>query len=173
MRMDKLTAKFQQALADAQSLAVGRDHQFIEPVHVMAALLDQDGGSTRHLLSSADINVDSLSTKISEALDHISPVEGAGGDIHISNSLASLMNLTDKFAQKRDDQYISTELFILAALEDKGELGRLLKEAGVSRGAIEKAIDTMTPEVRSNIRKAGMGELRGLMMLGQKKRITD
>ncbi|KPK11572.1 MAG: Clp protease ClpB [Acidithiobacillales bacterium SG8_45] len=143
MRMDKLTAKFQQALADAQSLAAGRDHQFIEPVHVMAALLAQDGGSTRHLLSSADIKVDSLSTKVSEALDHISAVEGAGGDIHISNSLASLMNLTDKFAQKRGDQYISTELFILAALEDKGELGRLLKEAGVSRGAIEQAIDAM------------------------------
>ncbi|MEJ2106278.1 MAG: ATP-dependent chaperone ClpB [Acidiferrobacteraceae bacterium] len=143
MRMDRLTAKFQQALADAQSLAAGRDHQFIEPVHVMAALLDQDGGSTRHLLAASDINVNSLRSHVGEALDRMPGVEGVGGEIHVSNNLGSLLNLCDKFAQKRGDQYISSELFILAALEDKGELGRLLKEAGLSRGAIEKAIDTV------------------------------
>jgi len=143
MRMDRLTAKFQQALADAQSLAAGRDHQFIEPVHVMAALLDQDGGSTRHLLTASDINVNSLRSHVGEALDRMSGVEGTGGEIHISNNLASLLNLCDKFAQKRGDQYISSELFVLAALEDKGELGRILKEAGLSRGALEKAIDSV------------------------------
>ncbi len=143
MQMDKLTAKFQQALAEAQSLAVGRDHQFIEPLHVMAALLDQDGGTTRHLLSVTDINVDALRSHISSALEKMSTVQGVGGDIHISNSLGSLLNLTDKFAQKRGDKYISTELFVLAALEDKGELGNLLKNAGVSRNGIEKAIEAM------------------------------
>lgn len=143
MQMDKLTAKFQQALAEAQSLAVGRDHQFIEPLHVMAALLDQDGGTTRHLLSVTDINVDALRSHISSALEKMSTVQGVGGDIHISNSLGSLLNLTDKFSQKRGDKYISTELFVLAALEDKSELGSLLKNAGVSRNGIEKAIEAM------------------------------
>lgn len=143
MQMDKLTAKFQQALAEAQSLAVGRDHQFIEPLHVMAALLDQDGGTTRHLLSATDINVDGLRSQISAALEKMSSVQDAGGDIHVSNALGSLLNLTDKFAQKRGDKFISTELFVLAALGDKGELGELLKQAGVSRNGIEKAIETM------------------------------
>ncbi len=143
MQMDKLTAKFQQALAEAQSLAVGRDHQFIEPLHVMAALLNQDGGTTRHLLSATDINVESLHSQTGAALEKMSSVHGVGGDIHISNALGSLLNLTDKYAQKRGDSYISTELFVLAALEDKGELGRVLKSAGVSRNGIEKAIEKM------------------------------
>ncbi|MDH5648884.1 MAG: ATP-dependent chaperone ClpB, partial [Gammaproteobacteria bacterium] len=143
MNMDKLTTKFQQALASAQSLAIGRDHQFIEPIHLMTALLDQEGGSTRHLLANSDVNVDALRSKLGRALDSVSSVEGAGGDIHVSNDLAKLLNLTDKYAQKRKDQYISTELFILAALEDKGQLGSLLKEAGVSRNGIEKAIDNL------------------------------
>ncbi len=143
MQMDKLTAKFQQALAEAQSLAVGRDHQFIEPLHVMAALLDQDGGTTRHLLSATDISVDGLRSQISAALEKMSSVQGVGGDIHVSNALGSLLNLTDKYAQKRGDKFISTELFVLAALEDKGELGGLLKQAGVSRNGIEKAIESM------------------------------
>jgi ATP-dependent Clp protease ATP-binding subunit ClpB len=143
MQMDKLTAKFQQALAEAQSLAVGRDHQFIEPLHVMAALLDQDGGTTRHLLSATDISVDALRSHVSAALEKMSSVQDAGGDVHVSNALGSLLNLTDKYAQKRGDKFISTELFVLAALEDKGELGGLLKQAGLSRNAIEKAIETM------------------------------
>ncbi len=143
MRMDKMTSKFQQALAEAQSLAVGRDHQFIEPAHLMAALLDQDGGIIRQLLAKSGVNVNVLRTKLSQALDRLPSVEGTGGDVHISNDLGKLLNLTDKFAQKRGDQYISSELFILAALEDKGELGRLLQEAGVSRNGVEKAIDEM------------------------------
>ncbi len=143
MQMDKLTAKFQQALAEAQSLATGRDHQFIEPLHVMAALLDQDGGTTRHLLSATDTNINALRSQISAALEKMSSVQGVGGDIHLSNALGSLLNLTDKYAQKRGDKFISTELFVLAALEEKGELGSLLKTAGVSRSGIEKAIETM------------------------------
>ena len=136
MRMEKLTSKFQQALAEAQSLAVGRDHQFIEPVHLMVALLDQDGGSTRSLLGKTDVNVNALRSKLSQMLDRTSTVEGHGGDVHISNDLGKLLNLTDKYAQKRGDQFISSELFVLAALDDRGELGAALKEAGASKSAI-------------------------------------
>src|SRR5690606_11427975 len=143
MRMDKLTSKFQMALADAQSLALGRDHQFIEPIHVMAALLDQQGGTTRHLLASCDVNVNALRSKIDQALDRLPTVHGAGGEVHISNDLAKLLNLTDKYAQKRGDEYIASELFLLAALEDSGTLGRLLREAGVSKNGVEKAIDEL------------------------------
>jgi ATP-dependent Clp protease ATP-binding subunit ClpB len=143
MRMDKMTAKLQQALADAQSLAVGRDHQFIEPVHLMTALLDQEGGSTRQLLSNCDVNVNALRSKLSNALDRLATVEGAGGEVLVSNELGRLLNLTDKYAQKRGDSYISTELFLLAALEEKGELGRLLREAGASRSGLEQAIDAL------------------------------
>ncbi len=143
MRMDKMTAKLQQALADAQSLAVGRDHQFIEPVHLMTALLDQEGGSTRQLLANCDVNVTALRSKLSNVLDRLARVEGAGGEVLVSNELGRLLNLTDKYAQKRDDSYMSTELFLLAALEDKGELGRLLREAGASRAGLERAIDAL------------------------------
>jgi len=143
MRMDKLTTKFQQALAEAQSLALGRDHQFIEPAHVMTELLDQEGGSIRSLLARGDVNVDALRTRLGQALDRMAQVQGAGGEVHISNDLSRLLNLTDKYAQKRGDQYISSELFVLAALEDAGELGRLLKQAGVSKNGLEKAIDAM------------------------------
>ena len=141
MRMDKLTTKFQEALASAQSLALGRDHQFIEPVHLMTALLDQEGGTTRHLLARSDVNVDALRARLGQALDRLPRVEGVGGEVHVSNDLAKLLNLTDKFAQKRGDQYISSELFVLAALDDQGELGRLLKQAGVSKNGLEKAIE--------------------------------
>ncbi len=143
MRMDKLTTKFQMALAEAQSLAVGRDHQFIEPVHVLVALLDQDGGTTRPLFAKADVNANALRSKLGQMLDRMPSVEGNGGEVHISNDLSKLLNLTDKFAQQRGDEYITSELFMLAALEDKGELGRLLKEAGVSKGGIDKAIESL------------------------------
>ncbi|MBK1725087.1 ATP-dependent chaperone ClpB [Thiocystis violacea] len=143
MRMDKLTAKFQMALADAQSLALGRDHQFIEPVHLMVALLDQEGGSVRHLLNQADVNANRLRSSLGEALDRLPTVQGAGGDVHLGNDLSRLLNLTDKLAQQRKDQYVSSELFVLAALEDKGVLGNALREAGASKGAIEKAIDAV------------------------------
>jgi ATP-dependent Clp protease ATP-binding subunit ClpB len=143
MRTDKLTTKFQQALGEAQSLALGRDHQFIEPLHLMTALLDQEGGTTRGLLTQCDVNVDALRTRLGQALDRLPSVEGAGGEVHVSNDLAKLLNLTDKYAQKRGDQYISSELFVLAALEDGGELGRLLKATGVSKAGIEMAIDNL------------------------------
>src|SRR5204863_1953734 len=143
MRMDKLTSKFQAALADTQSLAVGRDHQFIEPVHLLAALLDQDGGTTRSLLAQAGANADLLRTKVSEALDRLPTVQGAGGEVHVSNDLAKLLNVTDKYAQKRGDQYIASELFLLAALEDKGQTGQLLREAGASRHGLEKANEAL------------------------------
>ena len=143
MRMDKLTSKFQLALADAQSLAVGRDHQYIEPMHVMAALLDSQGGSVRHLLDKAGTNVNLLRSHLGQALDRMPKVEGVGGEVHVSNELNKVLNLTDKLAQKRGDQYISSELFVLAALEDKGQLGTLLRDCGAVKGAIEKAIDEL------------------------------
>ncbi len=143
MRMDKLTSKFQLALAEAQSMALGRDHQMIEPTHLMVALLDQDGGTARPLLSQAEVNVTQLRSKLGEALDRLPRVEGAGGDVHPSNDLIRLLNLTDKYAQQRKDQYISSELFVLAALEDKGPLGELLRKAGASKGMIEQAIEKM------------------------------
>jgi ATP-dependent Clp protease ATP-binding subunit ClpB len=141
MRMDKLTTKFQTALADAQSLAVGRDHQFIEPVHVMVALLDQQGGTVRHLLQLAGVNVNLLRSQLGNAMDRLPKVEGTGGDVHISNDLNRLLNVTDKLAQQRKDQYISSELFVLAALDDRGTVGDVLRKAGASKGAIEKAIE--------------------------------
>jgi ATP-dependent Clp protease ATP-binding subunit ClpB len=143
MRMDKLTSKFQMALADAQSLAVGRDHNYIEPVHVLVALLDQEGGSVRHLLTQAGVNTNLLRSHLGEMLDRLPTVQGASGDVHISNDLSRLLNLTDKLAQQRKDQYISSELFVLAALEDKGELGKLLRDTGASKSVVEKAIENM------------------------------
>ncbi|MES9818416.1 MAG: ATP-dependent chaperone ClpB [Candidatus Thiodiazotropha sp.] len=143
MRMDRLTSKFQMALADAQSLAVGRDHQFIEPVHLMIALLDQDGGTIRHLLTQSDVNVNQLRSSLSAAMEQLSSVEGAAGDLHISNDLGRLLNQTDKLAQQRNDQYISSELFVLAAVEDKGELGEMLRTAGGSKAALEQSIEKL------------------------------
>jgi ATP-dependent Clp protease ATP-binding subunit ClpB len=141
MRQDKLTAKFQAALADAQSLALGRDHQILEPAHVMLALLDSSGGTVRPLLMKAGADVNKLRSELGALLDKLPKVEGTPGDIHVSNDLTRLLNVTDKLAQKRGDQYISSELFVLAAFEDKGPLARILKDAGVVRGAVEKAID--------------------------------
>ncbi|MGH8501808.1 MAG: ATP-dependent chaperone ClpB [Gammaproteobacteria bacterium] len=144
MRIDKLTSKFQLALQDAQSLAVGRDHPFIEPVHLMIGLLDQDGGSVRHLLTQADVNVNRLRSQLGEALDRLPQVQGASaGEVHVSKDLNRLLNLTDKLAQQRNDDYISSELFVLAALEDRGPLGEILKRDGVSKQALEKAIESM------------------------------
>jgi len=111
--MDKLTAKFQLALADAQSLAVGRDHQFIEPIHLMLALLGQEGGTVWHLLSLADVNANRLRSGLGEALERLPQVQGVAGDLHVSNDLGRLLNQTDKLSQQRNDQYISSELFVL------------------------------------------------------------
>ena len=140
MRMDRLTTKFQQGLADAQSLAIGRDHQFIEPVHLMLALLDQEGGSARPLLDRAGVNVTLLRSRLQGELGRIASVEGVEGDLHPSNDLLRLLNVTDKLAQKRGDQYISSELFVLAACDDRGTLGRVMKDSGASKSALEKGI---------------------------------
>jgi ATP-dependent Clp protease ATP-binding subunit ClpB len=143
MRLDKLTSKFQMALADAQSFAVGQDHQFIEPAHVMVALLDQQGGSVRGLLTNSGVNVNLLRSQLGDAIDRLARVEGAGGDIHIGSELTKLFNLTDKLAQQREDQYISSELFVLAAMDDKSPLKNVMEQAGAVRGAIEKSIDDL------------------------------
>ena len=143
MRLDKLTSKFQMALADAQSLAVGQDHQFIEPAHVMVALLDQQGSTVRGLLTKAGVNVNLLRSQLGDAVDRLPRVEGAGGEVHVGNDLTKLFNLTDKLAQERDDQYISSELFVLAAMDGKSPLRPILEQAGGVQGALEKAIDDL------------------------------
>ncbi len=141
MRMDKLTSKFQMALADAQSLAVGRDHQFIEPTHLMLALLDQEGGSVRHLLSAAGVQVNALRSQLGEALDRLPSVQGAAGEVHLSNDLVRQLNIADKLSQQRKDQFISSELYVLAVLNDKGSVKELLQNAGASTAAVEQAIN--------------------------------
>ncbi|MBU6378123.1 MAG: ATP-dependent chaperone ClpB [Gammaproteobacteria bacterium] len=141
MRQERLTERFKQGLGEAQSLALGRDHQIIEPAHVLLALLDQQGGTVRPLLVKAGGNVQRLRTDLLAALERLPKVEGTPGEIHISNDLQRLLNVTDKLAQGKGDQYISSELFVLAAFEDKALLVRLLKDAGFSRAALDKAID--------------------------------
>ena len=141
MRMDKFTSKFQLALADAQSLAVGLDNAMIEPAHVLVALLDQDGGSTRNLLTKAGVRVNGLRSRLGEILDQLPKVEGAAGEINISNDTQKVLNVMDKLAQKRGDHYIASEIFLLAAFDLKAELKQLLEQYGASKDAIEKAID--------------------------------
>ncbi|MFT3806879.1 ATP-dependent chaperone ClpB [Arenimonas sp.] len=143
MRMEKLTSRFQQALSDAQSLAVGRDHNLIEPVHLMVALIDQPGGSTRPLLAQAGVNVALLRQRLGEALDGLPKVSGQEGNLSVGNELARLLNITDKLAQQRGDAFIASELFVLAAIDDKGELGRALKQAGANKAKIEQGIDAL------------------------------
>ena len=141
MRMDKLTSRFQQALADAQSLAVGRDHNLLEPVHVLTALLDQSGGSTRPMLAQAGVNVPLLRERLGEALEKLPKVSGQAGNLSVGNDLTRLLNQTDKLAQQHGDQFIASDWFVLAALEDGGEAGRALKAAGANRQAVQAAID--------------------------------
>jgi ATP-dependent Clp protease ATP-binding subunit ClpB len=143
MRSDKLTTKFQQALADAQSMAVGNDNPYIEPVHVLAALLGQDDRATALLLQKAGVNVGQLQPSLKKAIERLSKVEGTGGEIQVSRDLNNLLNLTDKEAQKHGDQFIPTEMFVLALTGDKGEAGKLLKDAGGSRKSIEQAIESV------------------------------
>ncbi len=141
MRADKLTSRFQQALGDAQSLAVGRDHQFIEPLHVMASLLGQEGGSTTHLLGLAGVDMGKLQHGVLSGIDALPRVQGHNGELHLSRELECLLNRTDQYAQKRNDHYISSELFSLAAVEDRSELGRLMRDSGADKQKIEAAID--------------------------------
>jgi ATP-dependent Clp protease ATP-binding subunit ClpB len=143
MRMDKLTSRFQQALSDAQSLAVGRDHNLIEPAHLLLALLDQPGGGTRPLLAQAGVNVPVLRERLAEALDKLPKVSGQAGNVSVGNDLSRLLNVSDKLAQQRGDAFIASELFVLAALDDKGDAGRALKAAGADKTRLEAAIDGM------------------------------
>ncbi|ENO83206.1 ATP-dependent chaperone ClpB [Thauera sp. 27] len=143
MRFDKLTTKFQQALADAQSIAVGNDQQFIEPLHVLQALLEQDDGGSVSLLQRAGVNVPPLKSAVGKAIGRLAKVEGHGGEVSIGRDLNNLLNITDREAQKRGDQFIASEMFLLALADDKGEAGRLLKEHGLARKALEAAIEAV------------------------------
>jgi ATP-dependent Clp protease ATP-binding subunit ClpB len=143
MRMDKLTSRFQQSLADAQSLAVGRDHTIIEPAHLLLAMLDQQGGGARPLLAQAGVNVPVLRERLAELLDKLPKVSGQAGNVQVGNDLARMLNVTDKLAQQRGDAYIASELFLLAALEDGGETARAMKAAGADKAKLEAAIDKL------------------------------
>ncbi len=143
MRLDRFTSKFQIAISDAQSLALGRDHQYIEPVHLMMALLNQQGGSVRPLFDQAKVNVNSLRSSLSEAIERLPQLQGIGGDVQLSNDTLKLLNLSDKIAQKRKDDYITSEIFVLACMEDKGQLGTIFKTLGVKQEAIESAINAL------------------------------
>ncbi|MGD9787737.1 MAG: ATP-dependent chaperone ClpB [Sulfuricellaceae bacterium] len=143
MRFDKLTTKFQQALSDAQSLAVGLDNAYIEPQHLLLALLQQEDGGTASLLQRAGAQVAALKDALRKSVERLPKVEGTGGEISISRDLNNLLNLTDKEAQKRGDAFIASEMFLLAAVQDKGEVGRLLKDNGVGKEALEQAVNAV------------------------------
>ena len=140
MRMDKMTNQLQLALADAQSLALGMDHNFIEPVHLLSALLEQKGGSARPLLQKAGANLPGLVTGVKSALEALPRVTGTGGDVHLSNDLGRILNVADKLAQKGGDTYISSELVLLALLESKTTAGQLLQSSRVTPAALKTAI---------------------------------
>ncbi|MDR2614872.1 MAG: AAA family ATPase, partial [Candidatus Accumulibacter sp.] len=140
MRQDRLTTKFQQALSDAQSLAIGHDNQMIAPQHLLLSLLQQEDGATSSLLAQAGVKVQALKTALDQAIDRLPKVEGHGGEVQVGRDLLNLLNLTDREAQKRGDQFIASEMFLLAVCEDKGETGRLTKQHGLTRPALEQAI---------------------------------
>src|SRR4051795_5599493 len=139
MRFDKFTTKLQEALAEAQSAALGNDNQYIEPPHLLNALLNDPG--IAGLIAKAGGNTNALRKALADAIARLPKVEGTPGEVHISRELTTLLNVADKEAQKRGDQYIASELFLLAAAGDKGEAGRLLQQAGVTKAALEKAIE--------------------------------
>jgi ATP-dependent Clp protease ATP-binding subunit ClpB len=143
MRQDKLTTKLQEALADAQSLAVGNDNQYIEPAHLLLALLNQDDGGARSLLQRAGVNVGSLTTSLKSALDRLAKVSGNGGEVQVGRELVSLLNLADRESQKRGDQFLSSEMILLALVDDKSDAGRLAREAGLTKKALESAVDAV------------------------------
>ena len=143
MRTDKLTTRFQSALSDAQSLAVGRDNQFIEATHVLLALLAQDASTVSQVLSSTGVNVNALNVKLNEALERLPKVEGHQGDVQLSNEFIRLLNQTDKLAQQRNDQFISSELFLLALIDAKSSASDILKSAGADKDQIVQAIENV------------------------------
>ena len=140
MRFDKLTTKFQQAFGDAQSMALGGDHAYIEPQHLLLALINQSDGSTSSLLSRAGVAVPALKNSLTQAIERIAKVEGGAGEVNVSRDLSNLLNVTDKEAQKRGDQFIASEMFLLALAQDKGDTGRLLKQHGLTKEHLEQAV---------------------------------
>ena len=143
MRLDRFTSKFQLAISDAQSLALGRDHQYIEPVHLMTAMLNQQGGSVRPLLDQAKINVNALRSALSQAIERLPRIEGIGGEVQLGKDSVILLNMCDKIAQQRKDDYITSEIFVVAAIDDKGRLGEILRSLNVTKDIVEAAIDDM------------------------------
>ena len=140
MRFDKLTTKFQQAFSDAQSLALGSDHAYIEPQHLLLALISQSDGSTSSLLARAGVAVPALKTSLNQTIERMTKVEGGAGEVNVSRDLSNLLNVTDKEAQKRSDQFIASEMFLLALAQDKGDTGRLLKQHGLTKEHLEQAV---------------------------------
>ena len=143
MRLDRLTNKFQLAISDAQSMALGRDHQYIEPVHVMMALLNQENGSIRSILATLNLNTHQIRSTITEAIEQLPVVSGAGADVQISSQLVNLLNLSDKLSQKRKDKYVTSEIFLLAAVSGQGKLTDILQKLGLSEKNVSDAIDTI------------------------------
>jgi ATP-dependent Clp protease ATP-binding subunit ClpB len=141
MQIDKFTSKFQQALEAAQSTAVGQDHQFIEPVHLMLALMQQQGGTVKPLLAQSGVDVTGFEAALDKQLSSLAHVEGNAGAVHVSHELVRLLNLSDKLSQQRQDQYISSELFVLALAEDKHQLGEILRKFGGNKANIQTAIE--------------------------------
>jgi ATP-dependent Clp protease ATP-binding subunit ClpB len=140
MRQDKLTTKLQEALADAQSQAVGNDNQYMEPAHLLVALLQQEDGGARSLLQRAGVNVGGLEKSLKESLGRLPKVSGHGGQVQVSRDLLGVLNMADKEAQKHGDQFIASEMVLLALTEDKSDAGKLAREAGLTRSALETAI---------------------------------
>ena len=160
MRFDKLTTKFQQAISDAQSLAVGADNTAIEPQHLLLALLQEDNGGAASLLAKSGVQLNSLKTSLNTAISNLPKSPDASGDVAISRDLNNLLNVTDKLAQKRNDAYIASEMFLLALADDKGETGKLLKQHGLNKGALEASIhavrgsDTVNDQADESNREA-------------------
>ena len=154
MRFDKLTTKFQQAINDAQSLALGADNTAIEPQHLLLALLNQEDGGTASLLSRAGVQLNPLKTSLNTAINNLPKSPDASGEVAISRDLNNLLNVTDKFAQKRGDSYIASEMFLLALADDKGEAGRLLKQNGLTKSALEAAITAVRGNENVNSQEA-------------------
>ncbi len=150
MRQDKLTTKLQEAISDAHSLAVGNDNQYVDPVHLLTALLQQDDGSAKSLLQRAGVNVNKLASSLKSAVERLPKVSGTGGDVQIGRELMNVLNLADREAQKRNDQFIASEMILLALLDDKSEAGRLAREAGLSRNALEAAIKAVRGDANVN-----------------------
>jgi len=153
MRYDKFTTKLQEAFAEAQSLALGGDHQQIEPPHLLLALLNQEDGGMAGLVGKAGGNTNFLKKNLLQSLKQLPKVEGTPGEVHVSRDLGNLLNVADKDAQKRGDQYIASELFLLACAADKGDIGRLLKAAGVTKSSLEKAVEQVRGERKSPRRR--------------------